>query len=317
MNGIPGDAIGAFLVKVLYEQDFHLDYLLTMMVRDGRDQVHIARRLLASYHIRDKAGEPIWDNLTIYPESFDSDSAAARVQDTSGKFAAATEDLPYRIPTPQPADPRWPLFMSALSDPELEDLVDKLGDSQHPDGDSLPPLFTGVRKEDVPIIEAFRRFTLHKNDASDDLPPLESLESEIDKTKLTSQTNKTQDKPLLDPSFKKYLRLPPISLPRTPPPSSVRVSTFKAERTPEIQSGDEISSNSADIELVKGDTDQRSVAASGTKPRANLNETLPQNPSSHTYIPCYMGVDNETPQCPRLKKKMKYGDLRKARDRHE
>ncbi|KAJ5446319.1 hypothetical protein N7491_002401 [Penicillium cf. griseofulvum] len=171
---VPGDAIGAFLVTVLYEQDFHLDYRLTMMVRDGQSQLHIARRILAFYQIRDETGAPIWDNVA----------------------------LPSCIPTPPPAGARWPLFIGALSDPELEDLMEKIEDDQHAE----ETLFTGVREEDIPIIQAFRRFNLHKNDFPEDIP---LSESGTDWKDDINKTNRLQNKPL-PPIPMKLLSVLPI-----------------------------------------------------------------------------------------------------------
>lgn len=326
---VPGDAIGAFLVIVLYEQDFHLDYLLTMMVRDGQTQLHIARRLLAFYQIRDEAGAPIWDNVAVYAEDTHHNPPAIQRKSVAGSSAVTKEELPHRIPTPLPADPRWPLFMSALSDPEIEDLMDKLDDEQHPDED-LPPLFTGVSEEDIPVIQAFRRFNLHKNDSSKDLPLPKSGADRIEDT--SKQTNTSQDKPL--PSLpiiprkplpplptdkaipRKALPLPPLSCPSSPNPSSVRVSTFTSEKKPRVRWADCVPSEHANIEQGKGKADLRSSAAARPKPSVDVNQPNALGPSDTAYAYVHSPWHyNVPPPPPKLKKKAGVEDLRRARER--
>ncbi|KAJ5373930.1 hypothetical protein N7517_005936 [Penicillium concentricum] len=322
LDQVPGDAIGAFFVTVLYEQDFHLDYRLTMMVRERQSQLHIARRLLAFYQIRDEAGAPIWDNVTVYPEDTHSET---RGQGKSiSERSDATKELPPRIPTPPPVDARWPLFMGALSDSELEDLMDKLGDDDQHAEDDLPPLFTGVREEDIPIIQAFRRFNLHKNDFSEDIPLPESGTDRIECT--SKQTNILQDKPLPPIPMKPLptlpidkalphnfpLPLPPLSRPSGPNPLSVRVSTFKSEKKPKTQQADYIPSKHANVEQRKGNNDLRSSPASRLKPTppVNVNQRAP-HPSCITYIPCHVHY-NPLPSPPKLRKKAAVEDLRQA-----
>ncbi|KAJ5824192.1 hypothetical protein N7447_006532 [Penicillium robsamsonii] len=324
LDQVPGDAIGAFLVTVLYEQDFHLDYRLTMMVREGQSQLHIARRLLAFYQIRDQAGAPIWDNVAVYAENAHW-KPPGQGKSVSGRFDA-TKELPPLIPTLPPADARWPLFLGALSDPELEDLMDKLGDEGQHEEEDLPPLFTGVREEDIPIIQAFRRFNLHKNDFSQDIPLPVSGTDRIEYT--SKQTNILQDKPLPPIPMKKplpilpinkplphnFLPLPPLSRPSSPNPSSVRVSTFKSEKKPKIQRVDYIAGEHANIEQRKGKNDLRSSATSRLRPtpRVNVNQYAP-HPPGITCIPCHLNC-NAPPPLPKLKKKAGIEDLRKARE---
>ncbi|KAJ5503335.1 hypothetical protein N7463_006209 [Penicillium fimorum] len=326
LDQVPGDAIGAFLVTVLYEQDFHLDYRLTMMVREGQTQLHITRRLLVFYQIRDEAGAPIWDNVTVYAEDAHSKPP---VQDKSvfGRLDA-TKEFPPCVPTPSPADARWPLFMGALSDLEIEDLMDKLGDDGQHEEDDLPPLFTGVREEDIPIIQAFRRFNLHKKDFSQDIPLLVSGTDRIEYS--LKQTNILQDKPLPPIPVKKpppilpidkalphnsLLPLPPLSRPSSPTPSSVRVSTFKSEHKPKLQQADYISSEHAKIEQRKGKNDLCSSATSRPQLTApvNVHQYAPP-PSGATYIPCHLYYNAPAPP-PKLKKKAGVEDLRKTRER--
>ncbi|KAJ5170421.1 uncharacterized protein N7500_003204 [Penicillium coprophilum] len=241
------------------------------------------------------------------------------------------ERFPPHIPTPLPADARWPLFMGALSDPELEDLMDRLGDGDDHAGGYSPPLFTGVREEDIPIIQAFRRFNLHKNDFSEDFPLPESRTDRIEHT--SHQTNRLQDKPLPSiPIFtpvRKPLRaipidkalphnpllpLPPLSRPASPNFSSVRVSTFPSGMRPKVQGADCIPSGNANIEQRKDKTGLQSSATSRLKstPSVNLNQQAP-HPSDITYIPCYIH-HNASPAPPRLKRKAALEDLRKARE---
>ncbi|KAJ5617727.1 hypothetical protein N7537_002841 [Penicillium hordei] len=327
---IPGDAIGAFLVTVLYEQDFHLDYLLTMMVRDEQTQLHIARRLLAFYQIRDEAGTPVWDNVAVYSEDTHQNPPALQRKSVAGSSAITRKELPHRIPTPPPADPRWPLFMSALSAPEIEDLMDKLDDDQYPDED-LAPLFTGVSEEDILIIQAFRRFNLHKNDFSKDLPLPESGADRIED--ISKQTNTSQDKPL--PSLpmilrkplptlptdkaipRKALPLPPLSRPSSPNPSSVRVSTFTSEKKKfRVRWADCVPSEHANIEQGKGKADLRSSAAARSKPSLNLNKPNAPGPSDTVYAYIHSPWHyNVPPPPPKLKKKAGVEDLRQARER--
>ncbi|KAJ5486136.1 hypothetical protein N7530_000436 [Penicillium desertorum] len=316
LDKVPGDAIGAFLVTVLYEQDFHLDYRLTMMVRDGQTQLHIARRVLAFYQIRDEAGAPIWDNLAVYGEDTHSKPPPVKSKGAAGSSAATKELLP-RIPTPPPADPRWPLFMGALSDPELEDLVDKLGDDDHEEGD-LPHLFTGVPEIQYP------------HDSSKDLP----LPDGPDRIEYTSkQTNISQDKPLPPlpmkkslptlptdkalPACKSLLPLPPSSRPSSPNPSSVRVSTFKAEKKLRVRWADCVQSEHADIEQGKGKTDQRSALAARPELGVEIDANQPHPPSDviYAYIrsPWHYNVP---PPPPPLKKKAGVEDLRMAGERN-
>lgn len=311
---VPGDAIGAFLVTVLYEQDFHLDYLLTTMVWDGQTQLHIARRLLAFYQIRDEAGTPIWENVTIHPE------------DTNQNPPAITrKELPPRIPTPPPADPRWPLFMGALSDPEIGNLMDMLDDNQHLDED-LPPLFAGVSEEDFPIIQAFRKFNLHKNDSSEHLPLPESRADRIEDT--SKQTDTSQDKPL--PSLpmlprkplptlptdkaisRKALLLPPLSRPSSPNPSSVRVSTFTLEKKLKVRWADCVSGERANIEQGSDEAGLRSSAAARPEPSVNVNQPHDSDLLDTVYAHVHY---NAPPSPPKLKKKPGVEDLHQARER--
>ncbi|KAJ5977214.1 hypothetical protein N7501_000556 [Penicillium viridicatum] len=321
---VPGDAIGAFLVTVLYEQDFHLDYLLTMMVRDGQTQLHIARRLLAFYQIRDEAGAPIWDNVAVYAEDTHQNPPAIQRKSVAGSDITRKE-LPHRIPTPPPAGPRWPLFLSALSDPEIEDLMDKLDDDQHRDED-LPPLFAGVSEEDLPIIQAFRRFNLHKDDSSEDLPLPKSVED------TSKQTDASQNKPL--PSLpmipqkplptlptdkaipRKTLPLPPLSRPSSSNPSSVRVSTFKAEKKLKVRWADPVSSGRANIEQGNGKADLPSSAAARPEPSVNVNRPNAPGPSDPVYAYIHSPWHyNVPPPPPKLKKRAGVEDLRQARER--
>ncbi|KAJ9489473.1 hypothetical protein VN97_g3793 [Penicillium thymicola] len=323
---VPGDAIGAFLVRVLYEQDFHLDYLLTMMVRDGQTQLHIARRLLTFYQIRDEVGAPIWDNVTVYAGDAHQNPPAIQRKNVSGSSDITKKELPHRIPTPPPAVPRWPLFMSGLSDPEIEDLMDKLGDDHHPDED-LPPLFAGVSEEDFPIIQAFRRFNLHKNDSSQDHPLSEAGADRIEDT--SKQTNTSQDKPL--PSLpmiprkplqtpptgkaipRKALPLPPLSRPSSPNSSSVRVSTFKAEKKYRVRWEDRVPSQHANIEQGKGKDDLRSSAAACPEPSVNVNQPNAPGPADTVYAYIHSPSDYDVPRpTPKLKKKAGVEDLRQA-----
>ncbi|CAI7639949.1 unnamed protein product [Penicillium discolor] len=322
---VPGDAIGAFLVTVLYEQDFHLDYLLTTMVWDGQTQLHIARRLLAFYQIRDEAGTPIWENVTIHPEDSDQNPPAIQRKSGAGSSAITRKELPSRIPTPPPADPRWPLFMGALSDPEIENLMDMLEDNQHLDED-LPPLFAGVSEEDFPIIQAFRRFNLHKNDSYEDLPPPKSRAERIED--ISKQTDISQHKPL--PSLpmisrkplptlptekaisRKALPLPPLSRPSSPNPSSVRVSTFTSEKKLKVRWADCVSGERANIEQGSDEAGLRSSAAARPEPSVNVNQPHASDPSDTVYAHVHY---NAPPSPPKLKKKAGVEDLRQARER--
>ncbi|KAJ5964387.1 uncharacterized protein N7479_004263 [Penicillium vulpinum] len=324
LDQVPGDAIGAFLVTVLYEQDFHLDYRLTMMVRDGQSQLHIARRLLAFYQIRDETGAPIWDNVTIYAEDA-YQKPPGQGKGASGRSAAAKK-LQHRPLTRPPADPRWPFFMGALSDLELEDLMQKLGEHDQHAEEDLPLLFTGVRDEDIPIIQAFRRFNLHKNDSSGDLPLPESGTDQIGPT--SKQTNRSQDKPLPPIPTKKplptlpihkvlphtsLLPLPTLSRPSSPNPSSVRVSTFISEKKPKIQQADYVPSKHANIEQINCKADHSSISRPKPKPPVNVNQHAP-HPSDITIVPCHI-YHNAPPSTPKLQKKGGIGELHKAQER--
>lgn len=329
LDKVPGDAIGAFLVTVLYEQDFHLDYRLTMMVRDGETQLHIARRLLAFYQIRDEEGDPLWDNVTIYAEDAHPKPSVGQGNGAAGR-PAATKGLP-RIPTSPPADPRWPFFIGALSDPEVEDLMDKLGDDDQHAEEYLPPLFTGVSKEDIPIIQAFRSFNFHKNDYSEDIPLSEPGSDQIEH--ISKQTDTSQDKPLPPVSMKKPLSilptdkalsahksplpLPPLSCPSSPNPSFVRVSTFKAEKKIKVRWADYVPSQHANIEQTKDTTGLLSSSRARPKPPVNVDDNQhPPRPSDtvHVFIrsPWHYNIP---PSPPQLKKKAGVEDLRKARER--
>lgn len=324
---VPGDAIGAFLVTVLYEQDFHLDYLLTTMVRDGHTQLHIARRLLAFYQIQDEAGAPIWDNVTIYPEDTDQNPPAIQRKSVAGSSTITRKDPPPRIPTPPPADPRWPLFMGTLSDPELENLMGMLDDNRHLDED-LPPLFAGVSEEDFPTIQAFRRFNLHKNDSSEDLPLPESRADRVED--FSKQTDISQDKPL--PSLpvitrkplptlptdraisRKALPLPPLSHPSSPNPSSVRVSTFMSEKKLKARWADCVPGERANIEQGSDEAGLRSSAAACPEPSVNVNQPHAPGSSDNVYAHVHY---SPPPAPPKLKKKAGVEDLRQARERDE
>ncbi|KGO75703.1 hypothetical protein PITC_030550 [Penicillium italicum] len=326
---VPGDAIGAFLVTILYEQDFHLDYRLTMMVRDGQTQLHIARRLLAFYQIRDEAGAPIWDNVTVYAEDVRPKQPASHRKGVAGSSAIARKELPHRIPTPPPADPRWPLFMGALSDPDIEDLMDKLGDDDQHAEEDLPPLFTGVREEDIPIILAFRRFNLHKNDSSEDLPLPESGSDRIELA--SQQTNTSQDKPLplpalkkalptlpIDkalPAFKPLLPLPPLSRSPSSNPSSVRVSTFKSGKKLKVRWADCMPGTQANIEQGDTEADLPSAAPARPKLPVNRNQSQPSRPEDTIYAEIRIpGHSNVPPPRPQLRRRDAVEDLRKARE---
>lgn len=176
---IPGDAIGAFLVNVLYEQDYHLDYRLTTMVWQRQTQLHIAHHVLTFYQICDEAGRPLWKDVTAR-----EDEAAA---ETMPKLAI---EIP-RIPTFKLAHPLWALFLNGIDHAALEDIMDKLGqDSLHAEERDLFLLFNEVSENDIPIIESFRRFNIHRNDCSEDFPRLN------DHGNPTKQSSRSEAMPL-------------------------------------------------------------------------------------------------------------------------
>ncbi|KAJ5788299.1 hypothetical protein N7457_003289 [Penicillium paradoxum] len=300
INRVPGDAIGAFLVIVLYEQDFHLDYRLTALVRDGQTQLHIARRILAFYQLRDLLGDPIWDNIAVYPEEYDPKSPRLGVS-IAEDTAAVTEGFQCLISTPQPADPRWPHFLGSLSDKEFEDLVNQLGESQYTNGKSSPPLFTGADKRDLPILQAFRRFTIHKDDLWADLPLLQYGPVQ---DRHTPQTDRSQNSPL---PAKPLLPLPPSPSLSPRVSSSARVSTRNAERTARTESVDRVHSKMVTIRKSKSKTDLNS--SSGEKSPINVDKPLP-------HVPYYVVTDDDIPPAvPRPLKKTGWEDLRKTRNR--
>lgn len=142
---IPTDPIGAFLVNLLYERDYHLGYQLTEMVREDKTASQIGRRALYLYQIHDEQGKPLWDKKAV------------------PKAGAETKSL---IPVSECADPRWPTFLDQLSGDKLEELMDKLGD--HPDdAKSIPTVFGGLGLTNMPIIHTFHRFAVHAEDLTD------------------------------------------------------------------------------------------------------------------------------------------------------
>ncbi|EKV04283.1 Lipopolysaccharide-modifying protein [Penicillium digitatum] len=297
---VPGDAIGAFLVTILYEQDFHLDYRLTLMVRNGQSQLHIARRLLAFYQIRDEADAPIWDNLTVYDEDAHSKQPASHCKIVAGSSATARKETPHRIPTPPPANSRWPLFMGALSDPEIEDIMNKLGDDDQYAEEDMLPLFTGVREEDLPIIQAFRRFTLHKNDFPEDFPLPEAGTDRIEDT--SKPTNTSQAKPLPPPAMKK-------SLPALPTDKALAQKSLLP--LPPL-------SRPSSLNLSSGDTKDDLGSSAQARPNLPINRNQPQpsRPEPTVYAEIRSPWHNSIPPPPpQLKKKAGVEDLRMVQER--
>ncbi|KAJ5142887.1 uncharacterized protein N7515_001674 [Penicillium bovifimosum] len=211
---VPADAIGAFLITILYKQDYHLDYSLTIMIWTGHTQVHVARCLLALYQIRDETGVPIWDDLSTYSES---DSKVSLVTNDE---AVSTADVPCCSPAMQRPDLKWPVYLGLLCESEVDALVSNVEKSRHQDEDSLPPCSSAAREEDVETIQALRRFELCKNEFLADLPL-----GDKGRTAAADKTNGSQRHRSV--SFREPL---PVSLPSlVKPGSAVRVSTFQPD----------------------------------------------------------------------------------------
>lgn len=310
-DGIPGDAIGAFLVNVLYERDYHLDYRLTTMVWERQTQLHIARHVLAFYQIRDEAGRPLWNDVTVY-----QDRAVAKARPKKAI------DIP-RIPMFKLADPRWALFLNGLNHAALEDIMDKLGeDSLHLEEKDLPILFNEVSENDIPVIESFRSCNIHRNDCSEDFLRLDERENPMKQSSRpeamplplpTRQSFPRQaGKPLSLPSNEKLLPLPPVSA-KTRRCDSVHVWTFKARKNFNIRfaldtkPSIEISANSVH--------NQTPISFSLSNSPVNLNKGLPASPLDPDFGTCLRKIytDNSARR-PALRKIQGCGNLRKARE---
>jgi hypothetical protein len=279
---IPGDAIGAFLVHLLYEQDYHLDYRLTTMVREHHTQLHIARHVLAFYQIRDEAGTSLWNKVVMYP-----DNAAAG---TDPKIA---NEFPPRIPTAEAADPRWPLFLDGLCSKRLDEITEKLGeDGELVDEKNLHFLFNGINEKDMPIIETFRRFNIHSNDCSDNIPLLH-----VDYNAIKSQYKKflsicPSRRPLLAFSIDNLSPILPTGnpLPLFPLKHAkalisetvrVRVRTFNRGKKPKLRFAPDTKPGMAVIaDAVQKKTHQTSSAPSNS---FYLYRALPPTPSDPDF----------------------------------
>jgi hypothetical protein len=277
---IPGDAIGAFLVHILYEQDYHLDYKLTAMVREHRTQLHIARHVLCFYQIRDEGGISLWDKLAVYPD----EGAAGTAPKT------ASEPTPC-VPTTEEADPRWPLFLNGLSNEKLDEITDKLGEyGELSDEKNLPPLFSGISDEDMPIIESFRRFNIHSNDCSDDIPRLQAnykaLESQEKKPLPICPSRKppsalSADIPMSDLPTGIPLPLSPLKRAKALVSESVRVRvrTFNTEKKPKIRFTPDTKPGMAVVDNVQNTHASSSASAKSV----DLDKALPPTPSDPDF----------------------------------
>jgi hypothetical protein len=151
---VPGDAIGAFLIRVLYQQDHHLLNLATLMIYTRKTQMHIARQLLVLYEISNEAGDLIWDDLAIYPDL--NPNSELTVKDA--RRAPTDTPIKYRLLV------QWVPYLRSLCDSEVDELVDKVEKSRDLDEEDLPPLFAAVREEDFLISQELRTIQLRKND---------------------------------------------------------------------------------------------------------------------------------------------------------
>lgn len=208
---VPADIIGAFLVNILYQRDYHLGYRLTTLVRADKTAAHIARRALAFYQVHDKAGKPLW------------------VEEKVPTPYAKSQPL---LPTPEHADPRWPAFLDGLNELQLEKLLEKLPQVSA-DAKNLSAIFRELKHGDMSIIQTFHRFNAHSEDSPEVYNQLRDI------AKATKDTNKTDPlsmKTLHDalPSLATEKPLPDLPPKNSPPPSPppgppVTVRTFNSE----------------------------------------------------------------------------------------
>lgn len=202
--------------------------------------------------------------------------------------------------------------------------MDKLGeDGLHVEERDLPLLFNEISENDIPIIESFRRFNIHRNDCSEDFPRLDDHRnpmkqgSRSEAMPLSLSTRKSfprqADKPLSLPSIAKLVSLPPVSTCKSRRCNNVHIRTFKPQKkfnlrfALDTEPGIEISANSVQNETP--------ISFSLSNPRSNLNKALsatPSDPDFGTSLRRFY-TDNTAHQCA-LRKRQGSGNLRKARE---
>jgi hypothetical protein len=264
------------------------------------------------YQVRDEAGNPIWLDL--------------RVAEGSGVERESKKPLKItlRVPVVEPADKRWPRFLSGLNDSALREITDKLGDDgQRVNEEDLPVVFDGVSSDEMSIIETFRRFNIHHDDCANDLPSYDEAGNIINRDTrpeamplpLNINNPTAAERPL--PHISEYLKpLPSVSrYKKNPEARPVRVRTFKPEKrtnvsfTPETKPGMEVPAN-----IVQ------------TKPRLNplVTTTTPRDPRDPSkFLPPPPPGVNRTKfytenrvRHPVLRKSKHLEDMRKIRDQH-
>lgn len=311
---VPGDAIGAFLVHILYEQDYHLDYRLTKMVREHQTQLYIAQHVLAFYQIRDEAGNSLWDKVAVHPDD-----------DAAGTDPGTTNELLPRIPAAEAADLRWPSFLDGLNDEELDEITNKLGENgELVDEASVSPLFSGVSEKDMHIMQSFRRFNIHSNDCLDEFPrPYEVIDA---MENILQQQNKKllpiypSRKPLPTSTTKRSLPRIPVEKPLPHPPvesfrvllsQTVRVRTFNAEKKSKLRFKQDTKPGME----MNADNVQKKTHPTSSAPRpiapACLDKALPPTPSDPDFGSGPWNYSNPAPR-PALKRKGGVEDLRSA-----
>ena len=236
---VPADIIGAFLVNILYQRDYHLGYRLTTLVRENRTAAHIARRALAFYQVHDKAGKPLW------------------VQETNPKPVEKSQPL---IPAAEHADLRWPSFLDRLDDYKLERLIRKLGDASV-DEKALSVALREVKSDEISIVQTFHRFNIHAEDSPEVYTQLrDSAHARNSSRKADPLSMKSLQDAL--PSLATEKPLPDVppkgSAPSSPVPGPpVVVRTFDANKKSKTRSS----------HVDSTDHSQRKTHTSSTNPR--------------------------------------------------
>ncbi|KAJ5352553.1 hypothetical protein N7452_001527 [Penicillium brevicompactum] len=241
---IPSEAIGAFLVNLLYERDYHLGYELTALVRADKTAAQVGRRAMYLYQIHDKTGKPLWDQKAV------------------PKLGSGTKSL---LSVSERADPRWHTFLDQLSEDKLEELMDTLGDNPE-DESSILTVFSGIGMTNMPIIHTFHRFAIHADDHADVYTQLRESAKGLEGT--GSEPDSFATESLVDalPSLSELICPSPVP--------EVNVRTFKVEGEKKIRFAPDTKPGM--VNPANSVQEKNRASSSDPKPAVDVISSLPR-----------------------------------------
>jgi hypothetical protein len=161
--------IGAFLTRVLYGGDYHMNEMLTSMVDEGKSAVYITREVMAFYQIWDNNHRiPLWTTLIdddgIEESLHASGRNLAMANPASSAVAVAEHARRLKVDKLNIIRAEWPSFVSDLTDVQIDELANHVRNGEK--GVFRPLLSV---PESPKVIEELRRLDSHKKDPRRDL----------------------------------------------------------------------------------------------------------------------------------------------------